>query len=121
MKVSVYDSYNKDRLLGTLDHERDKWVVGDILKCAYRPVTSPFGARSTNPFVYFTIDVRFHSRQQVIDPITTETTRWERRCLLTDAPLTELMRLEGFTVAGGSENPPTERTQRRVSSPYCDY
>lgn len=120
MKVAVYDSYNKDRLLGTLDRDHGTWAVGGVLKCAYRSVTSPFGTRSTSSDVFFTIDVRFHSRQQVIDPITTETTRWERRCLVTDAPLTELMRLRGFTVAGGSENPPTEQTQRHSSSPYCE-
>jgi len=110
MKVSVYDSKNRDRLLGTLSGVGALENEGDTIRLPLRSVISPTPwepvARSApHTSITFQGATRTHVTQKAIDALTTETTEWARKCFVTQAPLVELMKLKEFTVAGGTLDP----------------
>lgn len=121
MKIAVFDSKNKARLLGHLQM--------NSMPPGYRyevPMMSPMDMRSlylfderpsvsTTHVIVFDIDVRSESKAKQIDAATREITTFERKCFETSASLETLMKLDRFTLPGETEY---EARSRRECARY---
>jgi hypothetical protein len=110
MKLPVYDTVNKSRLLGYLNHEgsllgvtlkvslpyQDGWHWPLVLATAYAP--PPLRQHYTS--IVFDIDVQQESNAEQIDDATRKITTIERKVLLTKATLETLMKLDRFVLPG---------------------
>lgn len=99
MKVAVYDSVNKDRLLGYYHYSGA--LVGMRLEV---PIKSGFGGWPPER-ITFDYNFRTHSERRRIDAATEEVTTITRTCFTTDTPLVELMELSRFALPDEDDLP----------------
>ena len=85
MKISVYDSVNKDRLLGHLQY--DGPLSASFLSSFYSPVL-------------FEITHRQSTVERQLNLLTYEITTFETTALATPSTLEELIRIPDFKVFG---------------------
>lgn len=100
MKIAVYDSKNKERLLGQLDvnprYLRPYAYVVPLMDQAPSTRVGQLTQSCSMKRLTFYPGVRRVSDTKVIDEATEETTIITRKCFLTDAPLSDLMKLDRF-------------------------
>lgn len=101
MKIAIYDSKNKDRLLGQLDANPRylREYAYEVPLFGQKPAnTLPDRIKQQRSMKILTFypDVRQVSDTKVIDEATEETTVITRKCFLTDDPLFDLMKLDRF-------------------------
>lgn len=102
MKIAVYDSKNKERLLGQLEvnphYLRAYAYMVPLMDQvpAYKTVPDHIHKSHSVKRLKFYPDVRRVSDYKVIDEATTQTTIIERKCFLTDVLLSDLMKLDRF-------------------------
>mgnify|MGYP007047351137 CR=1 FL=1 len=116
MKLPVYDSVNKNRLLGHIDFQ------GNITAPHYRcqlmetPLGSFFGRgeyRGETRTVLFDIQTRSVSNSVQTNKYTRTITTVETKVLETAADLSDLIKLDRFTVGGEEAIQPFIRTTPR--------
>lgn len=105
-KLAVYDNENKDRLLGYLEAKSYYFRTPRFAMVVDQPpLRDSLTSRLTlNPMkrLTFHVDVRRITDTKEIDEATLQTTITERKCFRTDALLSDLVKLENFTLPEGS-------------------
>lgn len=118
MKIAVYDSKNKDRLLGHYVYTGR--IVGKAVRVSVigpvYPSSYMGGGRS---HITFEVDRRCHGTTRQIDQVTEETVTITRKCFITDIPLAELMKLRDFRLPDETvgEAVMRQKTARRSGYP----
>lgn len=121
-KIAVYDSKNKERLLGHLD------VGANHLQGMRYEVPLFSDVRRVGPpaalswpeikTLVFDIDFRCTTTRRKIDAFTTEVVTFERKVLLTGVTLDTLMELKTFTLPAETER---QASERRYVAANLDY
>lgn len=101
MKIAIYDSKNKERLLGHLDANPRylREYAYEVPLFGQKPantLSDRIKQQRSMKILTFYPDVRQVSDTKVIDEATEETTVITRKCFLTDDPLFDLMKLDRF-------------------------
>lgn len=127
MKIAVYDRNNKERLLGQLEVKSYSFRSPryDEVAAEYktslmtqRRIMTPSPQCPSLKLLTFYVDVRSVSDRKVIDEATTETTIIERKCFLTDALLSDLMKLDRFYLP---DETPVEQRRRLFEASRRDF